>query len=72
MLPELLPVFAQGGVTAVILWIGYKLHVDAVRTHDKRAEEWRLAYEREAARSAVRDEQLAHVLGAVKQTAGQS
>ena len=69
-LSELLPVLAQGGVTSVVLYIVYKLHVDAVRSHDQRASDWKAAYEREVARADVREQQLAHILNAVRQATG--
>lgn len=70
---ELLPLLGQTGFVGIIAYFGYKLHMDAVRTHDKRAEEWKRAAEKASERADVRDQQIAHILSAVpdKESKGQ-
>ena len=71
-LPDLLPLFAQTGVFGVLSYFMYLLHRDAVRSHDQRAADWKAAYEREVARADEREQQLAHILTAVRQATGQT
>jgi hypothetical protein len=69
-LPDLVPLFAQTGVFGVLSYVMYLLHRDAVRTHERRAEDWRASAAEWKAIAMERDRQLAHILGAVKETAG--
>jgi hypothetical protein len=66
MFADLLPFVTQAGVVGVLAWVAYRLHLDAVRAERGRADDWRAAAQREAARADERDRQLAHILDAVR------
>lgn len=63
---ELLPFLAQGGVVAGITWVLGLFHRSAIRAHERRADDWRAAYDAERARADEATRQLAAMLGAVK------
>lgn len=46
------------GLLALLARLGYKMHVDVIAAHDKRADEWHAAWEAERAARQVREEQL--------------
>ena len=65
-LTQLLPLFAQTGLTGVLAWVLYRLHRSAVEAHKARADDWKAAAVAAQARADMRDQQLAHILSAVK------
>lgn len=66
---ELLPFFAQTGVFGVVAVVAYYLHRDSVRAHDKRATEWKSAYEAATKRADEADRQRNEIIDAVKKIA---
>lgn len=68
-LVDLLPLFAQTGVTGVIVWVLHRFFLSAVEAHKQRAD----AAERAAAaaekRADERHAQLMHILSVVKTAA---
>jgi hypothetical protein len=57
------PFLAQGGITGVLAWVGYRLHMDAVRAERGRADDWRRAAEAAQARADLKDQQMGILLG---------
>lgn len=57
------PFLAQGGITGVLAWIGYRLHTDAVKAERGRADDWRRAAEAAQARADLKDAQMGILLG---------
>lgn len=62
---ELLPLFAQTGVFGTLAYFGYRLHLDSVKAHEKRADDWKEAAHIASTRADERDKQLAYLLQAV-------
>lgn len=46
-----------------MLLVAYWLHRDAVRAHERRADDWRTAAEAAAKRADLKDEQMSILLG---------
>lgn len=69
-LGSLLPIFAQSGALGVVLWVILHMHRDAVKSHDQRATDWRMAWQAESARADTLQQQLIHIVEAVKTAAG--
>jgi len=57
------PWLAQGGALGVVAMVFYRLHRDAVAAEQRRADDWRKAWEAERERADVRDGQLGILLG---------
>lgn len=56
------PVLSTGGLGAVLL-VAYWLHRDAVKAHERRADDWRAAAEAAAKRADLKDTQMGILLG---------
>lgn len=63
MLDAAAPFLAQGGVVAVLAWLGYRLHIDAVRAERGRADDARARAEAAERRADLREEQISILLG---------
>lgn len=61
-LAELLPLFAQGGLAAVIAGVFYKLHVGAIAAERRRADDARARAEAAERRADLREEQMGILL----------
>jgi hypothetical protein len=68
-LTQLLPLFAQTGLTGALAWLFYRLHRSAMEAERRRADDWRLAAKEWKALALARDAQFTHVLSAVETTA---
>lgn len=65
-LSDLLPIFAQSGALGLFALLLYLLMRLAINAHKQRADDFKAAWELEVKRSDVRDEQLQHILEAVR------
>jgi hypothetical protein len=64
------PLLVSGGLVGAgvaIARLVYRLHYDAVGAEKRRADDWRLAYERELARGDVRETQLAEIMKVIRE-----
>lgn len=61
------PFLAQGGITGVLAWVGYRLHVDAVKAERGRADDARARAEAAEKRADLREEQISILLGRVRE-----
>lgn len=52
------PWVAQGGALGVVSWVFYQLHRSAIEAEQRRADDWRTAWQAERDRANVRDEQI--------------
>lgn len=57
---------AVSSLITTIIWVTYKLHRDAVRAHDKRADDWKTACEREQQRNDEQTRQILAIVDTVK------
>jgi hypothetical protein len=62
---DLVPWLAQGGVVAILAWVGVMLHRSAIRAHQQRADDWHASSDLHQKRADERGRQLMHVLAAV-------
>lgn len=68
-MPELVALLIQGGIIGAVASVFGMLHRSAVRAHERRADDWRSAFELERHRADEATRQLATLLGAVRETA---
>lgn len=61
------PWLAQGGVTGILAWVGYRLHMDAVKAERGRADDARARAEAAEKRADLREEQISILLGRVRE-----
>jgi hypothetical protein len=59
----LTPFLAQGGLSVVLAFVGYRLHRDAVDAERRRADDARARAEAAEKRADLREQQLGIVLG---------
>lgn len=59
----LAPFLAQGGLSGVLAFLGYRLHRDAVDAERRRADDARARAEAAEKRADLREQQLSIVLG---------
>lgn len=67
MWETLAPWLAQSGVTGVIAWVFYRLHLAAVSAERRRADDWRAAWEAADKRANLREEQISKLLSRAKE-----
>ena len=61
------PWITQGGITGVLSYLGYKLHLDAIRAERGRADDARARAEAAEKRADLREEQIGILLGRVRE-----
>lgn len=66
MWDQFAPWLAQGGITGLLAFLGYRLHMDAVEAHKQRADDARARAEAAEARADVREEQIGILLGRIR------
>lgn len=69
MWSSLTPWLAQGGVTGILAWVGYRLHVDAINAERRRADDWRAVAEMNGKRADLREQQMSTLLSATREPA---
>lgn len=63
---EIVPWLLGGGGITSLSWIFYRLHRDAVAAERERADDWRAAAIAAEKRADVRDQQIATLLGRIR------
>jgi hypothetical protein len=63
---------AVSTLATTIIWVVYRLHKDAIAAHDKRADAWQAAAERQDARNDVLVHQVVTIVEGVKTLGKQS
>jgi hypothetical protein len=80
---DLLPLFTQAGVLSIFAWVLYRFFLSAVNAHaaaakahaaataaeQRRADDWKAAYDAQVKRSDIKDAQIAHILAPVREAA---
>lgn len=61
------PWLAQGGISGILAWVGYRLHKDAVQAERGRADDARARAEAAEKRADLREEQISILLGRVRE-----